>query len=78
MAARAALTKIDPALRLLPRGTPLAVIAGDLQAVAHAPDSTVHAVGQALTRFLPGELDRLRTALHAEPASLASVPTDIR
>jgi uncharacterized protein len=78
VAARAALTEIDPALRLLPRGTPLAVIAGDLQAVAHAPDSTVHAVGQALTRLLPGELDRLRTALHAEPASLASVPTDIR
>ncbi len=77
-AARAALKEIDPALRLLPPGGPLAAIAGDLRAVAHAPDGTVRGVGLALTRFLPGELDRLRTALQAEPASQASVPTDIR
>jgi uncharacterized protein len=77
-AAGAALKEIDPALRLLPPVSPLAAIAGDLRAVAHAPDSTVRAIGQALTEFLPGELDRLRTALQAEPASLASVPTDIR
>lgn len=78
VAAQAALNQIEPALRLLPRGSPLTAIAGDLRAVAHAPDHTVSAVGEALTLFLPRELDRLRTALQAEPASLASVPADIR
>jgi uncharacterized protein len=77
-AAEAALNNIEPAVRLLPPGSSLAAIAGDLRAVARAPDGTVRSVGQALTQFLPGELNRLRTALQAEPASLASVPADIQ
>jgi uncharacterized protein len=76
-AARGALRQIEPALRLLPRGDPLDAIAGDLRAIARANDATVRAIDGALTRFLPLELDRLRTALGAEPASLASVPADI-
>lgn len=76
-AARDALAQIDPALHLLPAADPLAGIAGDLHKIAVATDDTVRAVDTALTRFLPFELDRLRSALGAEPATLASVPPDI-
>ena len=30
-----------------------------------------------LTRFLPDQLDNLRTALSAEPVTLASIPPDV-
>jgi uncharacterized protein len=76
-AADAALAKIDPALHLLAKGDPLFAIAADLHAIAVAPDGTVRAVDAALTRFLPLELDQLRTALSAMPADVASVPPDI-
>jgi len=76
-AARVALAQIEPALRLLPPSAPLRAIAGDLREIMHAPDHTVRAVDDALTRFLPLELERLRTALGAESANLASVPPDI-
>jgi uncharacterized protein len=76
-AASSALAQINPALHLLPQGDPLNTIAGDLGEIARAPDSTVRAVDGALTRFLPLELDRLRTALDAAPADVASVPADI-
>jgi predicted exporter len=62
---------------LLPQGDPLNAIAGDLRAIAHAPDSTVRAVDGALTQFLPLQLDHLRTALGAAPADVSSVPSDI-
>ena len=77
-AAQSALAKIDPALHLLPKNDPLNAVAGDLSAIAHAPDSTVRAVDGALTRFLPLELDRLRTALGAAPANVSSVPEGYR
>ncbi len=77
-AARAALDQIEPALRLLPQDDMLHAIADDLRSVERAPDATVRRIDVALTRFLPLELDRLRTALGAGPASLASVPADIR
>ena len=76
-AADAALKQIDPALHLLAQRDPLHAIADDLAKVARAPDSTVRAVDGALTQFLPLELDRLRTALSALPANVASVPPDI-
>jgi hopanoid biosynthesis associated RND transporter like protein HpnN len=76
-AANDALEKIDPALRLLKPDDPLAAIAGDLRAVARAPDDAVRAVDVALTRFLPEELQKLRTALSAGPATLASVPPEV-
>jgi hopanoid biosynthesis associated RND transporter like protein HpnN len=76
-AAQAALAQINPALHLLPQGDPLDAIAIDLGSVADAPDHTVRAVDGALTRFLPLELDRLRTALGAGPADIASVPPDV-
>ncbi len=77
-AARSALDQVEPALHLLPPDSPLAQIAGDLRAVARAPDNTVRTIGIALTQFLPLELDRLRTALQAAPATLGSVPGELR
>jgi uncharacterized protein len=76
-AAQSALAQINPALHLLPQGDPLNAIASDLGAIAHAPDGTARAVDGALTRFLPLELDHLRTALGAAPADVSSVPPDI-
>ena len=37
----------------------------------------VIAADQALTRFLPMQLDQLRTALEAQPVTLQSMPPDI-
>jgi hopanoid biosynthesis associated RND transporter like protein HpnN len=77
-AAASALAKVEPALPLLPSGDPLHAIAGDLQVLEHAPDATIHAVNEALTGFLPLELDRLRTALGAQRADVASLPADLK
>jgi hopanoid biosynthesis associated RND transporter like protein HpnN len=77
LAAKAALAQIDPALAKLPPDHPLAAIAGDLRQLQTASDSVAMATNAALTRFLPEELDRLRTALSAEPATLASIPPDM-
>ena len=76
-AAQSALAQINPALHLLQQGDPLNAIAGDLGTIAHAPESTVRAVDGALTRFLPVELEKLRTALYAAPADVSSVPPNI-
>jgi hopanoid biosynthesis associated RND transporter like protein HpnN len=76
-AARNALAQIEPALRLLPKGDPLNAVARDLADIARAPEATVRAVDEALTRFLPLELDQLRTALSAGPVTLGSIPPDI-
>ena len=73
-----ALKKIDPALAKLPAGHPLAAIAADLHQLQAAPDATLMATDGALTRFLPEEFDRLRDALAAEPATLASLPPDLK
>ena len=77
LAAKSALAQIDPALPKLPSGHPLATIAGDLRQMATAPDAVLMAANQALTRFLPEELDRLRTALGAQPVTLAAIPPDV-
>ncbi|MDE2516307.1 MAG: MMPL family transporter [Rhodospirillales bacterium] len=77
LAARAALSQLTPALAHLPPGHPLAAIVADLRAVETAPDATVMAVNQALTEFLPAELDRLRTALSAVPVTLSDIPPTI-
>ena len=77
LAARTAADNIEPALAKLPKDTPLIAIAADLRAVQAAPDSTVMALNAALTRFLPDELHRLRTALGAEPVTIANLPDSI-
>jgi hopanoid biosynthesis associated RND transporter like protein HpnN len=77
LAAKTALAQIDPALARLPEDHPLAAIAADLRKLQTATDDVLLAEDRALTRFLPDELDRLRTALNAVPVTLASIPPDI-
>lgn len=77
LAAKTALAQIDPALAKLPPDHPLAAIAGDLRQLQTASDAVAMATNAALTRFLPDELDRLRTAMSAEPVTLASIPPDL-
>ena len=76
-AARSALDEINPALALLPPTHPLAAIDDDLRRLAVSSDQTVMSTNTALTRFLPEQLDRLRTALDAKAVDLSSVPPDI-
>jgi uncharacterized protein len=77
MAAQSADGHIEAALPKLPKDHPLVAIAADLAALQKAPDAVVMATNAALTRFLPNELDQLRTALSAEPVTVANVPDDI-
>ncbi|HET7883145.1 MAG TPA: MMPL family transporter, partial [Acetobacteraceae bacterium] len=77
LAAKTALAQIDPALPKLPRDHPLAAIDGDLHRLLTANDDVLLATDRALTRFLPDQLDRLRTVLNAEPVTLASIPQEV-
>jgi uncharacterized protein len=76
MAAKAALSQIDPALAKLPKNHPLAALAEDLRRMQTAPDAMLLATNDALTRFLPTQLGHLRLALGAEPVTLAAIPAD--
>jgi hypothetical protein len=76
-AANKALEKIVPALAKLPSDHVLSAIADDLKKLAAAPDAALVAIDKALTRFLPSELDQLRTALGAEPVSLQTIPSEL-
>jgi hopanoid biosynthesis associated RND transporter like protein HpnN len=62
----------------LPAGHPLAAIHADLLRLAEAPDSNLVAASDAMTRFLPLQLSRLRTALGATPVRETDVPEAIR
>ena len=77
LGAKTALAQIEPALPKLGKDDPLAAIAGDLRALQTAPDDVLLATNASLTRFLPEQLDDLRTALSAEPVTLSSIPPDI-
>ncbi len=74
LAAKTAAGSLAIAVPKLPAGHPLALVASDLQHLATAPDATLLAANQALTRFLPEQLTRLRTALSARPVTAADVP----
>jgi uncharacterized protein len=76
MAAKAALGQIEPALPKLPKDHPLATLAGDMRRMQAASDPVLMGMNKALTEFLPSQLDHLRTALSAEPVTLASLPTE--
>jgi len=76
-AAGNAFEKIVPALAKLPAGHVLSAIAADLKELVAAPGPVLVAVDQALTRFLPSELDQLRDALAAQPVSLQSIPSEL-
>ncbi|MDR3538423.1 MAG: MMPL family transporter [Acetobacteraceae bacterium] len=76
-AAKTALAQIDPALAKLPPDHPLAAVAVDLHKLETAPDSVLMATNAALIRFLPDQLDHLRTALGAEPVTFDALPPDV-
>jgi uncharacterized protein len=77
LAAKSALAQIDPALAKLPKDHPLTAIAADLRKLQTASDAVLLATDAALTRFLPDQLDQLRTVLNAEPVTLASIPPEL-
>ena len=70
--------KLHGLLPSLPAASPLRPLAGDLDALSTAPDATLMAANDALIRFLPLQLDRLRLALTAKPVTLADVPPELR
>jgi uncharacterized protein len=64
-------------LAKLPPDHVLAAIAGDLRKLAEATDPVLHSVQNALTRFLPTQLDQLRTVLAAQPVTLMDLPAEL-
>ena len=76
MAAKAALSQIDPALPKLPKDHPLALLADDLRRMQTSSDDVLMTMNAALTRFLPTQLAHLRLALGAEPITLNAIPAD--
>ncbi len=77
LAVRSAETQIAASLPKLPPETPLRAIDADLRSLATAPDATLLAMNDALTRFLPQQLDALRDVLQAAPVTLADIPPDL-
>jgi uncharacterized protein len=73
VAAMKAVAAIAPSGKA-PTNPDLAAITGDLRRLATAPDAVVLAANAALTRFLPSQLDQLRTALSAQRVTLRDVP----
>jgi hopanoid biosynthesis associated RND transporter like protein HpnN len=71
----AALAEVAPKLAA---DNPLRQIGGDVQALSRAPDATLLAANQALTEFLPLQLDRLRLVLTAQRVTLADIPPELR
>ncbi len=70
----------DAIVAVLPKlrpDDPLRPLADDLAGFELASDQTVMAANDALVRFLPAQLERLRTALSAKPVTAADVPPDI-
>ena len=70
--------QLGPVTDKLPAASPMHAILRDLQAFAHAPDSAVLAANEALVRFLPAQIARLRLALSAHAVTLADVPADLK
>jgi hopanoid biosynthesis associated RND transporter like protein HpnN len=73
----AALKKIQPALAKLPPDHPLVAIAGDLTRLSAAPDAVLADADRALTRYLPTQLNALRTLLNVGPVTLKDIPPEI-
>ena len=77
MAVQKALPDLTASLAKLPPDAPLVAIVGDLAALATAPDARLLGADRALTRFLPEQLDQLRTALQALPVTRNDIPADL-
>ncbi len=74
LAAGTAAKALEDAAAKAPADTELARIGATLSRLATAPDATLLAMNQALTAYLPLQLERLRTALAARPVTAADVP----
>jgi uncharacterized protein len=77
LAARVALSQIEPALPKLPKDSPLAAVAADLHGLTGAPDATAMTANAELTRFLPLQLDHLRASMSASKVTRADIPPGI-
>jgi uncharacterized protein len=75
-AAEKAVDAITPGLGKTPDPHVTALVR-DMRRLAAAQDSAVLAANTALTRFLPAQLEQLRTLLSAEPASLQTIPPSL-
>jgi hopanoid biosynthesis associated RND transporter like protein HpnN len=71
-------TKLHAIAGKLAPSDPLRAIAADLDRLQSTSDANLLATNQALVRFLPMQLARLRLALAATPVTLADVPPDLR
>jgi hopanoid biosynthesis associated RND transporter like protein HpnN len=77
LAAKSALAQIDPALGKLKADHPLVAIDADLKRLQVAPDAVLLATEQALTRFLPQQLEQLRDVLSAGAVTVKDIPPDV-
>ncbi len=77
LATHTALAQLARVVPRLPPDSPLAAVATDIAALDVAPDDVLIGANEALARFLPQQIDRLRTALQAGPVTLAAVPPEI-
>ena len=75
-AAVSAAAKLNAVKAQLP--APLERIRAALTTLSTAPDATLIAADKALTRFLPDELQMLRTALQPSTVTIDNIPQDIR
>ncbi len=78
LAVQSCFAQISHVLAMLPRASPLAQIAGDLQGLQSVSDSTLLSMNTALTRFLLVQLSALRTSLTAQPVTLQNLPEALR
>jgi hopanoid biosynthesis associated RND transporter like protein HpnN len=62
----------------MPADSPLRSIDAVLQKLAKAPDDRLMAMNEAVSRFLPAQLQSLRDALDAKPVTLATLPESIK
>jgi hopanoid biosynthesis associated RND transporter like protein HpnN len=77
-ATRGLAAALDRAAPLLRPGDALSDIRDDLHRLATAPDASLLAANDALTRFLPEQLARLDTALSTKGVTLADLPDELR
>ena len=68
---------LAPVLGKLPPDDPLRAIVSALRRLAGAPDATLLATDRALVRFLPMQLDQLRTVLRAGPVGVQDIPASL-
>jgi len=77
LALDATTTQLGHVADRLPPDSPMRPVLGDLKALHGASNATLAAMNEALVRFLPMQLARLRTLLTARPVTVADVPPAI-